>query len=60
MTQTGTPVVKKSPWDQGTLCKATSLQTSARAKGRQLGFGVGQRLGSCCGAEAVGRMRGRT
>lgn len=60
MTQTGTSVLKKSPCDQGTLCKATGLQTSTRAEGRQLGFGVGQRIASCCGAEAVGRDEGRT
>lgn len=61
MTQTGAFVVKKSPCDQGTLCKATGLQTSLRAEGGQLGFGVGQRCGaaSCCGAEAVGREGGR-
>lgn len=55
MTQTGAFVVTKSPCYPGTLCKATGLQTSTRPKGRQLGFGVGQRAASCCGAEAVGR-----
>lgn len=62
MTQTGAFVVKKSPCDQGTLCKATGLQTSLRAKGGQLGSGVGQRCGaaSCCGAEAVGREGAET
>lgn len=54
MTQTWVFVVKKSPCDQDTLCKATGLQTSTRAKGKQLGFGMGRRVSSCCGAEAVG------
>lgn len=58
MTQTWVSVVKKSPCDQGTLCKAMGLQTSTRAKGKQPGFGVGRRVSSCCGAEAVGRDRG--
>lgn len=55
MTQTWVFVVKKSPCDQDTLCKATGLQTSTRAKGKQLGFGMGRRVSSCCDAEAVGR-----
>lgn len=55
MTQTWVFVVKKSPCDQDTICKATGLQTSTRAKGKQLGFGMGWRVSSCCGAEAVGR-----
>lgn len=59
MTQTWVFVVKKSPCDQDTLCKATGLQTSTRAKGKQLGFGMGRRVSSCCGAEAVGRDGGR-
>lgn len=58
MTQTWVSVVKKSPCGQGTLCKAMGLQTSTRAKGKQLGFGMGRRVFSCCGAEAVGRDRG--
>lgn len=44
------------PRDLGTLCKAMGLQTGTRAEGRQLNFGVGQRVASCCGAEAEGRV----
>lgn len=47
----GRSVVKKSPCNLGTLCKAMDLQTGTRAEGKQLNFGVGQRVGSCCGAE---------
>lgn len=48
--------VKKSlSCDLGMLCKAMGLQIGTRAKGRQLGFSVGQRVASCCSAEAVGR-----
>lgn len=56
MTQMGISVVRKSPCDPGTLCKVTGLQT-----GTGLGedcspdFAVGQRLASCCSAEAMGR-----
>lgn len=58
MTQTWVSV-KKFPCDQGTLCKAMGLQTSTRAKGKQLGFGMGRRVSSCCGAEAVGKDGGK-
>lgn len=56
MTQMGRSVVRKSPCDLGTLCKAMGLQTGTRAEERQLNFGVGRRVASCCGAEAVGRV----
>lgn len=50
----GRSAVRKSPCDLGTLCKAMDLQTGTRAEERQLNFGVGQRVASCCGAEAGG------
>lgn len=52
----GRSVVRKSPCDLGTLCKAMGLQIGTRAEERQLNFGVGRRVASCCGAEVVGRV----
>lgn len=33
MTQTGTSVVKKSPWDQGTFCKLVALHNGSCGTG---------------------------
>lgn len=45
MTQTGISVVKKYPFDLGTLCKATGLQIYKRAKGgHELPLVWGQRV----------------